>query len=1153
MAQADQVEIVVEDVDAKDRPKSEISQSQIAGKLSNNNVKKGEQKAQRAKLKKQLREAFVKEEAEDMEATEDEKKERHEKLATAKKFMMETACTTGDGKPKPLVGTGPKDLGEYGVGVQLYFEFLSDMGWLWCFLFLFTIPMLYYTLGGTVLDDFPETTNQNFFYKGMALFTPANLGTCGASAQDCLSQSQREVRKVFPGSDELVADVTPALGILDFVQMLFALGFIIWFRLYKIPAAVRIQDEANVTASDFAIRVGGLPRKLTPHHEQYEAELKQHFDKVLLDCDPELPQDPTRPNVAEVALIREYDGCISTFLQQGNLLEEMYEASLAARMAKNNGQEEKQKKLEKKCEKLKATYYKLEESIKDQTDLKDAEREVCGAFVMFQTEQMKDMVLNAYKPFTNSWTSRLVQPKNLRFKDWRLRVNQTCEPEELYWENMDYSWLLHKCRKFCTLTVSFLIVVLCIFILTYLRSSNSAVDTSSREYDLWIFEEAGQARTVVTNAQAPCMELCQLDVFFDDRCKDGDSPMSFMNFIYDNSVIWNVTTESSLHLLQDSTTECSTGDSSLYRSPSCTQNTSAMVTYIFQEPKKVQCIRVGLKDGAISGKPKPMRVYGCSSSTVAVANSSGFFDANGAVWDRNTYCLRFDDAILEGYESPQPVKLRSDCLFPISIEAAQRAQANGEDYQTSPRLSCFCVQQSNLEPRIRIPGYLSTPEAEICKDWAWYQGTQMGVRAGGVVAVMVINNILLLVFAYFDSLGRYQTATDLASSQVFNLFFATLVNTAIVYNLIGMNVYTHSDTFFGSMRFGQGPFDDLTPLWFVTIGNMLVITIICQIGCSVALPVLWIWTVDPLLRKLFTRDIHSQELLNEYHVFPEWTLSLRVAETLVVVFCVFMYSSGYPFLYLCGAIYCLLAYWGDKYTLLRGSRRPPGYTKSAIESAVIMMPFAILLHSVFALWLFGNQELMPSGWGGLRGFAEMLVDMGYSYSEIMGVVAQGGYDVRGSNYGSYLEARLIDCARVAAEPILWLFFAQLLYYALLILHSIFRPCLGNSVGNALDWTLKALKITRDAKAEKTTLTEAKAQEEKGLLSYRMDMNPNYEEATMALNFTPEDMGAGGSEVRKTKTGMSLHKLEEQFERTAAVKLHQAENYMAGALDKLRFR
>lgn len=1157
MAEADAVQVVVEEFDpqakAGTKVKSEVSASLSIGGVDHKvSQQKDKNKAQRAKLKKQLRDAFTKEEAEDMEQTEDEKKARPEKLGIAKKFMMETACTTGDGKPKKLVGTGPKDLGEYGVGVQLYFEFLSDMGWLWVFLFLFTIPMLYYTLGGTILNDFPETMNQNFFYKGMALFTPANLGTCGSGAMDCLSQHQRETRKVFPGSDTLVSDVTPPLGILDLVQMIIALGFIIWFRLYKIPAAVRIQDEANVTASDFAIRVGGLPRKLKQNHENYEPLLKHHFEKVLLECGQDENDDPERPNVAEVALIREYDGCISTFLQQGNLLEEMYEASIGARLAKSDGKAEKQQKLEKKREKLKKQFYKLDETIKEQTDMKDSEREVCGAFVMFQTEQMKDLVLSAYKPFTNSWTSRLVQPKHLRFQDWRLHVSQTCEPEELYWENMDYSWLLHKCRKFCTLTVSFFIVVFCIFILTWLRSSSAAVNTSSRPFDLWIFEEAGQARSLSASGPAPCMELCQLDVFFDDRCEVVESPMNYMSLIFDTDFIWNASTDTSAHLLQDNNAECHPSDP-FYQSPSCTQNQSARVAYVFKEPNPVLCIKVANRKGPSGQKPAPMRIYGCPSNTL-VSNSSGFFDQQGERWDRETYCLRFDDAILEGYDSPQPVKLRSDCLFPITLEAAQRAKDSGESFMTSPRLSCFCVQQSNLNPKVRVPGWVKTPKAEMCKDWAWYQGTQMGIRAGGVIAVMVINNVLLLIFAYFDSLGRYQTATDLASSQVFNLFFATLVNTAIVYNLIGMNVYTSSNTFFGSLRFGQGPFDDLTPLWFVTIGNMLVVTIVCQIGCSVALPVLWIWTVDPLLRWMFTKDIHSQELLNEYHVFPEWTLSLRVAETLVVVFCVFMYSSGYPFLYLCGAIYCLLAYWGDKYTLLRGSRRPPGYTKSAIESAVIMMPVAILLHSVFALWLFGNQELMPSAWGGLKDFAESIINMAYSYSEIMGVVAQGGFDVRGSNYGSYLEARMVDCARTAAEPILWLFFAQLLYYALVILHSIFRPCLGNRVPEAMDWTLKALKITRDARAEKTTLAEAKAQEEKGLLSYRMDMNPNYEEATMALNFNPEDMGASPPSERqvvKASTGMSLHKLEEQFERNAAVKLHEAENYVASALDRFR--
>lgn len=162
MAEADAVQVVVEEFDpqakAGTKVKSEVSASLSIGGVDHKvSQQKDKNKAQRAKLKKQLRDAFTKEEAEDMEQTEDEKKARPEKLGIAKKFMMETACTTGDGKPKKLVGTGPKDLGEYGVGVQLYFEFLSDMGWLWVFLFLFTIPMLYYTLGGAWRFSPPQT------------------------------------------------------------------------------------------------------------------------------------------------------------------------------------------------------------------------------------------------------------------------------------------------------------------------------------------------------------------------------------------------------------------------------------------------------------------------------------------------------------------------------------------------------------------------------------------------------------------------------------------------------------------------------------------------------------------------------------------------------------------------------------------------------------------------------------------------------------------------------------------------------------------------------------------------------------------------------------------------------------------------------------
>ncbi|CAJ1400773.1 unnamed protein product [Effrenium voratum] len=626
-----------------------------------------------------------------------------------------------------------------------------------------------------------------------------------------------------------------------------------------------------------------------------------------------------------------------------------------------------------------------------------------------------------------------------------------------------------------------------------------------------------------------------------------------MQTIYDTAQIWTAGSPFTPHLLQDDTKDCSANapPASVYRSPSCTQNVSAPLIYRFQQSKGVKCLRVAAKGDQGEGPPKPMRIYACNSSSLVV-NSSGYFDTNGDVWSKDTYCLRFDDAILQGYNFPQPVKMRSDCLFPVTLEAAQLAVAQGESFSNSQRIECFCAQQTALEPFLRIPGYLDTPQAKVCEEWAWFQGTQMGVRAGGVIAVMVINNVLLIIFAYFDSLGRYQTATDLAASQVFNLFFATLVNTAVVYLLIGMNVYTSDNSFFGALKFGQGPFDDLTPLWFVTIGNMLVITILCQIACSVALPVLWVWTVDPLIRWFFCKDTHSQELLNEYHLLPEWTLSLRVAETLVVVFCVFMYSSGFPVLYLCGALYCLFAYWADKYALLRGSRKPPGYTKSAIESAVAMMPFAVLLHLVFGLWLFGSQELMPSEWGGLRVFMTGLVGMATDfYEEVRSIISKGGFDVRGANYSTYIQARMVDCARAAAEPSMWLFCGMVIWYGLLLLHWIFRPCIGNCVGDLTEKILKGLKIHRDAEVTKITLSQAKEREDlKGLLSYRLSANPNYEEAMMALKFHPEgpaEEGQVGKRLSGTKR--SLSKLEESLERTVAQKVHEAENFVAHAIDK----
>ncbi|OLP80347.1 hypothetical protein AK812_SmicGene39255 [Symbiodinium microadriaticum] len=286
---------------------------------------------------------------------------------------------------------------------------------------------------------------------------------------------------------------------------------------------------------------------------------------------------------------------------------------------------------------------------------------------------------------------------------------------------------------------------------------------------------------------------------------------------------------------------------------------------------------------------------------------------------------------------------------------------------------------------------------------------------------------------------------------------------------------------------------------------MLVITIICQIACSVALPVLWVLTVDPLIRWFFCKDTHSQELLNEYHVLPEWTLSLRVAETLVVVFCVLMYSSGFPVLYIFGAIYCACAFWADKYALLRGSRKPPGYTKSAIESAVIMCPFAVLFHLLFTIWLFGNQD------------SSLTLEL---RSVARSTPIKASYHTRNTR----------------------------IYYATVILRALFAPCIGNRLNQLGEAGLKGLGIIRDAEQETVTLTDARERGDiKNLLSYRMSENPNYEEAVLALKFDPDAGDKEAKDARKSQKGVSFTSMEEGLERAMEKQVHAAENLFSSAI------
>jgi hypothetical protein len=168
--------------------------------------------------------------------------------------------------------------------------------------------------------------------------------------------------------------------------------------------------------------------------------------------------------------------------------------------------------------------------------------------------------------------------------------------------------------------------------------------------------------------------------------------------------------------------------------------------------------------------------------------------------------------------------------------------------------------------------------------------------------------------------------------------------------------------------YGDGQYDDFDVDWFVMIGSGLCLTIATQIFAASAEPLVAGLGVAPMIRKFSANSKYTQETLDEIYENPEWNLSMRMAQTMNVLFCAVMYASGMPILFWVGFAYCCVAYWADKTTLCWGAIKPPQYDQVVIQMGLRLIPVACLLHLLLSAWNFGHQDVFPSDWSFMKEF-----------------------------------------------------------------------------------------------------------------------------------------------------------------------------------------
>eukprot|EP00397_Hematodinium_sp_SG-2012_P007512 GEMP01007558.1.p1 GENE.GEMP01007558.1~~GEMP01007558.1.p1 ORF type:complete len:891 (+),score=214.45 GEMP01007558.1:172-2844(+) len=239
-----------------------------------------------------------------------------------------------------------------------------------------------------------------------------------------------------------------------------------------------------------------------------------------------------------------------------------------------------------------------------------------------------------------------------------------------------------------------------------------------------------------------------------------------------------------------------------------------------------------------------------------------------------------------------------------------------------------------------------------CKEWFLDTVILNGLILMGAFVVVIVNFLLQISAIVFTKMEQPLNLSSYYSSLAEKIFMAQFFNTGIIILLVNAD-------FFSSMFNLKGGYDDFERQWYSRVGVAIILTMVVQAfsphGIQVSL-----YPVLKCVRCCLARRAQTQLDLNTLYTWPDFRLAVRLAGLLNVMFCTMMYSAGLPLLTITATLTFFLVFFCDKFLLLRASRMPPAYDHSILLVFTKLFPLGCLLHSMFAIYMFGNPWLFPS-------------------------------------------------------------------------------------------------------------------------------------------------------------------------------------------------
>ncbi|CAM9323183.1 unnamed protein product [Ectocarpus sp. 12 AP-2014] len=374
------------------------------------------------------------------------------------------------------------ELEDMGIGVALYFQFLKFLTGTYFVLTILSIPPLLFAVSG---EGFTEVT----FFESLVLTMVGNVGSAceeDAALTEYTSgcNSTAGASQVVFGTEYAELDISYHITAFEFLSSVFAILAIIYWR-WRTNVTVGRVDENKITATDYAVYIEGLPE--TAGRKEIGQFFNDLYQLEAPDWKGRAPYEHAQPVfsventgdkwymgkwVAEACVARKVGREVKAYKDKKDTVLELRRKRAEAKMY-NDGtpfeegagaDESKFSKAVKAADKLGERIAKTTDKIMEMRQDIDGKQACVGAFIVFN----HPLSLHRCMEDFSSLSRFKKYPKELKFQGMhKLKVVKAPEPDNIIWENLEFSKFKRRMRQNVTglvsliaLTIAFALVMI---------------------------------------------------------------------------------------------------------------------------------------------------------------------------------------------------------------------------------------------------------------------------------------------------------------------------------------------------------------------------------------------------------------------------------------------------------------------------------------------------------------------------------------------------------------------------------------------------------------------------------------------------------------------------------------------------------------------